>query len=305
MFGIEHIGGIFPALATPLLPDGQVDVPGMRRLVRFVLDAGVHGLVPLGSTGEGALLEERERRTAVEAVSVEAANRVPLVVGIEQPTPDSARVELRAAASVGARAVLLAPPAYIPLDQPALLRFYRDMAAASSLPILVYNIPQFTQASMHPLTLAALVEEGAVAGIKDSSGDFNYHSRVLAATRNHPGARVFTGAETMLLASLLMGSAGTICGCANVVPALCVQLFNAYRAADLDAARSSQFTLLELANALLTGTLPAGFKTALHLMGLCGPTLAAPVVALTPEQEQAVGRALDRAGAGTSAAMSH
>ncbi|MGH2468851.1 MAG: dihydrodipicolinate synthase family protein [Chloroflexota bacterium] len=302
MFGIQHIGGVLPALATPLLLDGQLDVAGMRRLVRFVLDAGVHGLVPLGSTGEGALLEERARRTAVEVVAAEAAGRVPLVMGIEQPTPDCARVELRAAASAGASAVLLAPPAYIPLDQPALLRFYRDMAAATSLPILVYNIPQFTKVSMHPSTMAALVEEGAVAGIKDSSGDFNYHSRLLAAMRNQAGVRVFTGAETMLLASLLMGSVGTICGCANVVPALCVQLFNAYHGADLETARSSQFTLLELANALLTGTLPAGFKAALRLMGLCGATLAAPVAALTAEQEQAVERALTRAGVRTGVA---
>jgi 4-hydroxy-tetrahydrodipicolinate synthase len=129
---------------------------------------------------------------------------------VAQSHVSAARVEVEAAARLGADAVLVAPPFYYPMDQATLLAFYRDLAATSTVPILLYNIPQFTKVVAEPASVAMLAREGTIAGIKDSSRDFEYFEGVCIATRELPRFRIFTGSDTMLLPSLVMGGAGTI-----------------------------------------------------------------------------------------------
>src|SRR4051794_20213848 len=188
---VAQLGGVMPALVSPLDREGNVDTHGTRSLIRHVVDGGVSGVVALGSTGESATLTERNRRALVETVADELAGRVPMIVGVAQVDLDSVIAELRAAAAAGAAAALVAPPYYAPPDQAALLAFYRRIAAESVLPILVYNIPIFTKVSVEPATVLTLAREGTVGGMKDSSGDFAYHSRVLALLREVPDFRVF------------------------------------------------------------------------------------------------------------------
>ncbi len=296
MFQIDQLHGILPALATPLDRDGNVDEAGTHRLLDFVLGSGVHGLVALGSTGEGATLGEPHRRKFIELVAARNNNRVPLVMGVARMDLHAAKAGLSAAASVGACAALVAPPFYVGLNQEGLLDFYRRLAEDAPVPILVYNIPFLTKSSAHPATLATLAREKAIVGVKDSSGDFNYHSRVLSMAREFPSFKVFTGAESMLMSSLLMGSDGTICGSANVAPALCVELYEQVRQGNLDSARAIQFTLLDLANSMLSGLLPAGFKAGLAMLGICEAWTVAPLPGLTPAEEATVREALERCG---------
>jgi 4-hydroxy-tetrahydrodipicolinate synthase len=288
-----------------LLRDGEVDLDGTRRLIRHVLDGGVNGVLALGSTGESATLTERQRRVVVEAVAAEVNGRAPLVVGVAQVDLDSVRNELRAAARAGSVAALVTPPYYMPPDQPAILDFYRRLAADDILPLLIYNIPAFTKVTVEPDSVLALAEEGAVAGMKDSSGNFSYHSRVLLATRGLPDFRLFTGSEDMLLASLVMGGHGSICATANVAPRLLVDLVAFARAGDFEAARAAQFAVVDLEAALMSGGLPLGFKAALAALGVCEAWPAAPTQPLEPRLADAVSDALLRHGllrAGVSAA---
>jgi Dihydrodipicolinate synthase/N-acetylneuraminate lyase len=169
MFKIQELRGVLPALATPLKPDGGVDEPAIKRLVEHVLAGGVHGLLPLGSTGENASLEEPARRKVLAAVVEAAAGKVPVICGVVQSQVGAARADVRAAAELGAIAALVAPPFYYPIDQATVLAFYRRLADASPIPIFVYNIPQNTKVVTEPATLATLAREGAVVGIKDSS----------------------------------------------------------------------------------------------------------------------------------------
>src|SRR5258706_4238468 len=162
---ITEIEGVLPALVTPLRKDGEVDEPAVGRLLERVLAAGVHGLVPLGSTGETASLPEHSRRQMLTACVNGAAGRVPVICGIAQPNLASVLTEVAAARQAGAAAVLLAPPFYYPMDQRTVLDFYRRVADLGGLPILVYNIPQFTKVSIEPATLAQLASEGGIAGI--------------------------------------------------------------------------------------------------------------------------------------------
>jgi len=277
---IEDLTGVLPALATPLHRDGSADEVGIQRLVEHTIAGGVHGLLPLGSTGEGASLGEKTRWQVLRCVVEAAAGRVPVICGVAQPHLESARAEVAAASRLGANAALVAPPFYYPTDQATVLAFYRRLAAESKIPLLLYNIPQFTKVLSEPATVATLAREGTIAGIKDSSRDFEYFETVCVATRDVPGFRIFTGSDSMLLASLAMGGAGTICGAANVAPSWVVRIYDDFSDGDLDAARGHQDDLIRLVMALRAGVFPAAIKAAVHLQGICEPWPAPPTAAL-------------------------
>ena len=277
MFTVDEISGVLVALASPLRRDGSVDEAGVVRLVEHVLAGGVHGLLPLGSTGETASLDEVARRRVLAAVIKAADGRVPVICGVAQSQLASARAEIEAAARLGADAALVAPPFYYPTDQAGVLDFYRHVAEQAAIPVLVYNIPQFTKVVVEPGTVATLAREGTIRGVKDSSRDFEYFEGVCIATRDQPAFRVFTGSDTMLLASLAMGGAGTICGSANIAPHWVVRIFEEFQRGELDAARASQDQLYELVMAVRAGVFPSAIKAALHMLGICEPWPAPPV----------------------------
>jgi 4-hydroxy-tetrahydrodipicolinate synthase len=289
MFDAGTLSGVLPALVTPLTEDGDVDGPAVERLVEHVLAGGVSGLVPLGSTGETASLDEPARRRMLAAVLKAARGRVPVICGVAQSHLAAARVELAAAASLGADAALVAPPFYYPIDQASVLAFYRSLAADSTIPLLLYNIPQFTKVVAEPATVAALAREGTIKGIKDSSRDFEYFELVCGATRDLPSFRIFTGSDTMLLVSLAMGGAGTICGAANVAPAWVVRIYDEVLRGDWSAARDHQDELVDLVMRLRGGVFPAAIKAALELQGICSSWPARPIAPLDVRAKAALG----------------
>jgi 4-hydroxy-tetrahydrodipicolinate synthase len=301
MFKIEELAGVVPALISPLRSDGCVDEAAVARLVEHVIDGGVHGLLPLGSTGETASLDETARRTMLSCVIAAAAGRVPVICGVAQSHLSAARVEVQAAAQLGAAAALVAPPFYYPMDQPTLLAFYRNLAANTPLPILLYNIPQFTKVVAEPSSVATLAREGTIVGIKDSSRDFEYFEGVCIATRELPRFRIFTGSDTMLLPSLAMGAAGTICGAANVAPRWVVRIAEEFKRGDLVKARAQQDLLYELVTALRQGVFPAAIKTACHLQGICEPWCAAPMQPLDDQLQTKLRARLEALGIRTQA----
>src|SRR5258707_4602884 len=279
MFKIEELAGVLPALISPLRSDGTVDEAAVGRLVEHVIDGGVRGLLALGSTGETASLDETARRSLLSNVVAAAAGRVPVICGVAQSHLAAARVELEAAARLGAAAALVTPPFYYLIDQATVLAFYRSLAKDSPLPILPYNIPQLTEVVAEPATVATLAREGTIAGVKDSSRDFEYFENVCLATRDLPRFRIFTGSDSMLLASLVMGGSGTICGAANIAPAWVVRIYEDFVHGNWEAARNHQDALVELVMAVRTGVFPAAIKAALHLQGICEPWPAPPVAA--------------------------
>ncbi len=285
MLDLDRLSGVLVALASPLERDGTVDEPAVTRLVEHVLAGGVHGVLALGSTGETASLDETSRRRMLEWVVKAAMGRVPVMCGVAQSHLSSSRAEVEAAARLGADAALVAVPFYYPMDQAGVLAFYRQLAEHAPLPIFVYNIPQFTKVVVEPATVAALAREGAIRGIKDSSRDFEYFEGVCVATRDLPSFRIFTGSDTMLVASLAMGGAGTICGAGNIAPALVVRIYDEYVRGDVESARKSQDELYELVMAVRGGVFPLAIKAALHMQGICEPWSAPPVRKLDEQLE--------------------
>ena len=288
---IDGLAGVIPALISPLRQDGTVDQAATTRLVEHSIAGGVCGLLALGSTGETASLDEPARRALLSYVVKAAGGRVPVICGVAQSNLPASRGDVEGAARLGAAAVLVAPPFYYPIDQPTLLAFYRQLAVHSPVPIMLYNIPQFTKVVAEPASVVALAREGTIAGIKDSSRDFEYFEAICIATRDLPHFRVFTGSDTMLLASMSMGGAGTICGAANVAPRWIVEIYESFMRGDLVAARTRQDALYQLVMSLREGVFPAAIKAACHLQGMCEPWCAAPV---QPLEERAEARLRDR-----------
>src|SRR5579859_6725475 len=292
MHDVGALTGVVPALVTPLTEEGVVDEPAVGRLVEHVMAAGVTGLSPLGSTGEGASLDERARRTMLRAVIAAAGGRVPVICGVVQTSLAGARAEVEAIAALGADAALVAPPFYYLADQATVLAFYRKLAESSPVPIFLYNIPQYTKIVSEPATVATLAREGSIKGIKDSSRDYEYFERVCGATRDLPRFRIFTGSDTMLVASLAMGGAGTICGAANVAPAWVVRIYEEVKQGDWSAARDHQDELVNLIMRLRGGVFPAAIKAALELQGVCSAWPARPIAPLDARAKAALGEQL-------------
>lgn len=289
---LKSLTGVLPALVTPLTESGQVDEPAVARLVEHVIAGGVIGLLPLGSTGETASLDEASRRTMLAATVKAARGRVPIICGVAQSHLAASQAEVAAAAAMGADAALVAPPFYYLIDQATVLAYYRALAAASSIPILLYNIPQYTKVVAEPATVATLAREGTIHGIKDSSRDFEYFELVCGATRDLPDFRIFTGSDSMLLASLAMGGAGTICGLANVAPHWVVRIYEDYKRGDIAAAREHQDLLFSLLVRLRAGVFPTAIKAALELQGVCSAYCAKPIAPFDARAKEALGEQL-------------
>ncbi|MGE5620713.1 MAG: dihydrodipicolinate synthase family protein [Sphingomonadaceae bacterium] len=278
--------GVYVALATPLTPDYDIDVEGVHRLVDHVIAGGIYGLNILGSTGELPSLSEPKRRRLVGAVMEANRGRVPVIAALAQNSLDEAAREVEALARQGVKGVLVTPPSYYPTSQPAVESYYRALAERSPVPLLAYNIPQFTKVPVAPQTIVSLARDKVVAGIKDSSRDFEYFSQVVFGTRGIEGFRVFTGSDTMLYASLALGADGTIAGGPNLAPKIAVDLYQAFRASDTQLALARQREVLKLVLATRRGVFPAGIKAGLEILGICSDLTAPPIPRYTHQEKE-------------------
>lgn len=281
--------GIVPPVLTPLRDDGEVDTASLRGLVQHLLDAGVHGLFVLGSSGEVAYLTDAQRelvvRTAVEA----AGGRVPVLAGAIDLT--TARVVQQALALVaaGADAVVATAPVYAINDLAEIERHFRAVAAAITVPLFAYDVPVRVRTKLPADLLVRLGSAGVLAGVKDSSGDDVGFRRLIAANAaaGSPLA-LFTGHEVVVDGMLLAGADGAVPGLANVDAAGYVQLWELAQAGRWDEARREQERLLALFEIVFQATGRSGdaagvgaFKVAAKQQGLIATaTMAYPVQAL-------------------------
>jgi 4-hydroxy-tetrahydrodipicolinate synthase len=282
-----RLEGIWPVLVTPLKKDESVDEAGMRRLVRRVLDAGVHGVVVLGSAGEFVALADAEKRRAIEIVVSEVAGQVPVIAGTGEPGTRRAVERTREAARLGADAAMVVPPYYFGQKPDAVLRHYLALADGAGLPIVLYNIPGCTKVTLDLDVVAELAGHEAMIGIKDSSGNFGYFQTV-AAEISSERFGVVTGSDRFLFPSLLVGGDGSICPTANIAPQWFVQLWDAVQAGDIDAAREAQRKIVALGQVYRPGGFHQGLKGALSCLGVCASTVTAPMLALDDEQTEQV-----------------
>jgi 4-hydroxy-tetrahydrodipicolinate synthase len=287
--------GVFTALVTPFR-DGALDEQALAALIERQLAAGVHGLVPVGTTGESATLNHDEQRRVIALTVEVAAGRVPVIAGASSYATAEAIVLAGQAREAGADAALVVTPYYNRPSQEGLFRHYRAIASAVALPIVAYNVPARTGVDISNETLARLASLQGVVGVKDATGDLSRPS--LQRRLCGEGWGLLSGDDPSALGYMAHGGHGCISVTANVAPDACARFFNACLAGDWSDALHLQDRLIRLHKALFLDASPAPTKFVLAHLGLmaedsrlpiapCAEDVRAEVIAALEEAERA------------------
>jgi 4-hydroxy-tetrahydrodipicolinate synthase len=290
-----RIHGIIPPVATPMLQNEDLDLPRLRWFLDSLLEQGVHGLFVLGTNGEFYALDEREKQEVVATTVAHVGGRVPVLVGTGAETTREAVRLTHMAEREGADGVSVITPYYISPTQEEIASHYRAVALSTSLAVILYNNPAMAGGvSIRPDTVARLAELPNVLAIKDSSGDLQNTNDYVRLTPER--FAVLQGRDTIIYPSLACGARGAVPASANVAPALCVAVYEAFRAGDHARAREAQRALDPIRLSLQHGTAPCGVKTALALLGKSIGPCRSPVTPPARERQKQMQAALVQAG---------
>ena len=273
---LKKLSSILLPITTPFTPDA-VDHSALRSNIDRWSATGIGGYVILGSTGERVHLDEREYREVIETTRAVAPQGLAFIVGAGQHSVNGANKEIKTAAAAGADAVLVITPHYYraAMTQEVLVDYYKAVADASPVPVLLYSMPALTGIKLEPQTIARLSEHQNIIGVKDSSNDVAGFTETVKLC---PGDfAVLTGNGTVLFDALRAGATGAILAVGCVVPELCVEILNAFNEGAEDRASLLQATLTPLATAVTTKYGIGGLKAALDLAGYKGGAVRAPL----------------------------
>ena len=256
---MTEFSGVIVATITPFSKDG-VDLKALREHIDFLIEAGVNGVFPLGSTGEFYTMSEKEKRDVISAVVDQANDRVPVIAGIGHTSIETAKELALFSKDAGADAILAVPPYYAPQDEESLIEYYSELSKVD-LPLFAYNIPQFTGYYIPTDVVRKLADR--LAGIKDSSGNFLYFVEI----REIEEISVLQGQDHLLLPSLAIGADGGITASPIIHPEYAIGLFNSFRNGEIEKARTYHSKLVKLMRILGFGIFPSGLKYAAELLG--------------------------------------
>jgi 4-hydroxy-tetrahydrodipicolinate synthase len=285
--------GVLPALITPFR-NGTVDEAAFTALVERQIEGGVHGLVPVGTTGETATLSHDEHRRVVELCVNTAAGRVPVIAGAGSNSTAEAIELVRHAKTIGADAALVVTPYYNRPSQEGLYAHYAAINEAVQLPLIIYNVPGRTSVDISNDTLARLAVLPNIVGIKDATADMGRASfqRLMCG----PDWVMLTGDDPSGLGYMAHGGHGCISVTANVAPAQCAAFYEACMAGDWTTALAWQDRLVRLHKALFLDASPAPTKFALATLGLCEETARLPITPCAEAVKPAILEAMREAG---------
>ncbi len=284
-------------MATPFQPDGGLDLLGLGRNLERYNRTELAGYVVLGSNGEFALLEPDEKLTLIQFVRSKAGPGKQVIAGTSaESTRETIRLS-RSAADLGVDAVLVLPPHYYKgsMNDAALERYFLDVAEATPAPLFLYNMPANTGLNLSSGLVKRLALHPNIAGLKDSGGNIVQIAEVIAGVR--PDFSVFAGSASFLFPTLALGGHGATLALANVLPEICLQIYQAVQNGDYPTARTLQLQILAANTAVTSRWGIAGLKKALDLLGYVGGIPRRPILpfdeALVPEMT----RILQEAGA--------
>ena len=281
--------GCGTALVTPFTRDGSLDEAGVRRLARRQIDAGIHFLVPVGTTGESPTLSEDERVRVVELVVEEADGRVPVLAGAGgYDTRDVVQTARRMQAA-GAAGLLSVTPYYNRPTPEGLVQHYASIAAVG-LPVIVYNVPGRTGVNVNVSTILRLAALPNVVGVKEASGNVSQMCEICRAVPD--GFVVLSGDDALTLPLMAVGGHGIISVIANQAPAEMAQMVDLASAGDFVSARRLHNRLMPLMTVNFVESNPIPVKAAMAEMGLLEETYRLPMVPPQPESRQKILAAL-------------
>ena len=278
--------GVFPYLVSPIDPAGHIRDGVLSRLCDDLIKAGVHGLTPLGSTGEFAYLNNAQRASVVQA-TIEAANgRVPVVAGVASTSTADAVAQAKAYQKRGADGILAILEAYFPLSDAQVESYFRAIADAVDIPVVIYTNPQFQRSDLTLDVTERLAAHPRIGYIKDASTNTGRLLSIM--NRCGDNIKVFSASAHVPAAVMLIGGLGWMAGPACIIPRQSVELYNLCRRARWDEAMALQRKLWRINEAFARFNLAACIKAGLAIQGYDVGDPIAPQMALTAEQRQAV-----------------
>src|SRR5262245_5261851 len=282
--------GCGTALVTPFTGTGSLDEAAVRRLAARQVDAGIHFLVPVGTTGESPTLTLAERVRIVELLADEIRGRVPILAGAggyDTKEVIQAAAEMKAA---GADGLLSVTPYYNKPTQEGLYQHYRALAESTTLPIILYNVPPRTSCNIEPSTVIRLAAIANIAGIKEASGNMAQICEVCRSVP--PEFIVVSGDDVMTVPMMAVGARGVISVASNQIPTEMSQMVEAAERADFAAARAIHERIMPLMQINFIESSPGPVKSGMAAMGLIEETYRLPIVAPRAESKERITRVL-------------
>src|ERR1700678_1291364 len=278
--------GVFPYLISPVEPDGRIKTGVLQRLCDDLIAAGVHGLTPLGSTGEFAYLDNAQRLAVVQTTIDAARGRVPVVAGVASTSMSDAVAQAKAYQKLGADGILAILEAYFPLHDAQVESYFRAIADAVDIPVVIYTNPQFQRSDLTLDCIARLAAHPRIGYIKDASTNTGRLLSIM--NRSGDSIKVFSASAHIPAAVMLIGGVGWMAGPACVIPRQSVELYNLCKAARWDDALKLQRRLWAINEAFARYNLAACIKAALAIQGYDVGDPVPPQAALTADEREAV-----------------
>ena len=291
--------GVIAALVTPLTEQGEVIESGLREVIDYTIDGGVHGVFALGSSGEIYGLSDAQKRQVLEITVDHVAGRVPIYAGASEiTTPDCLKTVQLAHDVGGVTALSVLTPYFMTPTQSELITHFRTIAEATDLPVLLYSNPNRTNVPVTVDTVVTLAETPNIVGIKDSTGNIALTSEYI---NNVPDDfAVLIGLDTVILPGLMMGARGAIASTANIAPKLVSGIYDNFKAGNIDEAKRLQTALAELRKTVNVATFPVVIKEALNMLGINAGYCLAPARELSEANRTLLKGVVDRAMAATN-----
>jgi 4-hydroxy-tetrahydrodipicolinate synthase len=283
---VAKLSGYVPALPTPFDDSGDVDGGAFERLCDLQITCGATALVVCGTTGESATLTPGEQGDLIRIAVAVSRGRVPVIAGAGSNATDHAIASAKDAEAIGADAILSVVPYYNRPTQAGLYAHFREIAAATGLPVILYDVPSRTACGLADATIARLAELPRIIGLKDASGDVTRPSRL--RTLVGPDFRLLSGDDALGLAFLAQGGDGCISVTSNVAPGLCRNMFLAWKQGPVARAQRLARPIAQLTAALFCETNPVPLKYALSLLGLMSPKVRLPLVELSDQYKPGI-----------------
>ena len=280
-----ELKGIIPAMITPIDSGERVDESALRKMINYLIAKGVHGIFALGTTGEFYAFSEKEYSNIVEITVDEVNGRVPVYIGACALTTKQTMKLSHIALKAGADAISVLTPMFIKPNDDELYAHYKDIAENTTLPVILYNNVGKTGVNISADLAVRLSGVENIVGVKDSSGDFSLTSEYLRRTKGS-GFSVLAGRDTLIYATLCHGGVGAIAATANIVPEVCVDIYESFKKGELQGALRAQNKLSPLRHAFKYGTFPAVIKAGLEIIGLDMGKCFSPVRELSREEKE-------------------
>ena len=290
----KPIRGSIVALVTPLLPNGQVDYPTLRKLIDWHIAQGTDCIGVVGTTGESPTVNVEEHCEIIRVAVEQSAGKVPIMAGCGANSTAEAIELAQFAQKVGANCQLQVVPYYNKPTQEGQYLHFAAIAEAVDLPVILYNVPGRTVADMSHETVLRLTKVPGIVGIKEATGNIERAQWLIKETPTD--FAVYSGDDPTAVALMLCGGQGNVSVTANVAPKLMHELCKAAMARDVQAAMDIQFKLLTVHKHLFVEPNPIPVKWAMERMGLCGGTLRLPMTPLSEHLKPSVEAALRSAG---------